>query len=281
MSKQLLTLANLTFVATGLLFGCSQGKNQSETPVTQEQGKLEIRANGEDLVREGFVSKDDWQISFDHVYVNLADVTAYQSDPPFHAEANNDIKAKEKISLEQATTVDLAEGDESAEPVLIKELTEAPAGKYNALSWKMVKGENEPTEAQTIVMDGKAQKDEETIDFTLKIDKEYEYICGEFVGSERKGILEAGSTADLELTFHFDHIFGDADASADNEMNTNALGFEPLAALAKDGKLEVEMSELESELPAEDYENLEQALVGLGHVGEGHCRESTTADTEK
>ncbi|NER45820.1 MAG: DUF4382 domain-containing protein [Symploca sp. SIO1A3] len=279
MSRQLLTLANLTFVATGLLFGCSQGANQNETPATIEQGNLEIRANGEDFVREGFVSKDDWQISFDHVYVNLADVTAYQSDPPFHAEANSDIEAKETVSFEEATTVDLAEGNESAEPVLIKEFAEVPAGKYNALSWKMVQGEDEPIEDQTIVMEGKAQKDGQTIDFSIKIDQEYEYVCGEFVGGERKGKLEAGGTADLELTFHFDHIFGDADASADDDLNTNALGFAPLAALAKDGKLEVEMSELESELSAEDYENFEQALMGLGHVGEGHCQESTTADT--
>ena len=281
MSKQLLTLANLTFLATGLLFGCSQGENQRETPTTQEQGTLEIRTNGEDFVREGFVSKDNWQISFDHVYVTLADVTAYQSDPPFNAEAHSDIKAKEKVSLEQPKTVDLAEGNESAEPILVKKFAEVPAGKYNAVSWKMVKGDSEPAEGQTIVMDGTAQKDDQTIDFTLKIDKEYQYICGEFVGGERKGILEAGGTADLELTFHFDHLFGDAEASADDDINTNALGFEPLAALAKDGKLEVEMSQLESELPAKDYETLEKALVGLGHVGEGHCKESSKTDTKK
>ncbi|NET62628.1 MAG: DUF4382 domain-containing protein [Symploca sp. SIO2E6] len=280
MSRQLLTLANLTFVATGLLFGCSQGENQDETPVTQEQGKLEIRANGEDFIREGFVSKDDWQISFDHVYVNLADITAYQTDPPFHAEANSDIQIKEEVSFEEAKTVDLAEGDESAEPILVQELAEAPAGKYNALAWKMVKGESEPTEGQTLVMEGKAKKEEQTIDFTLKIDQEYEYICGEFVGGERKGILETGGAADLELTFHFDHVFGDADASADDDTNTNALGFKPLAALAEDGKLEVEMSELESQLSAKDYEKLEKALMGLGHVGEGHCQDLTTTDTK-
>jgi len=281
MSTQLLTLANLTFVATGMLFGCSQGANQSEPPATQEQGKLEIHANGEDFVREGFVSKDNWQISFNHVYVNLIEVTAYQSDPPFHAEANSDIKAKEKVSLDQAKTVDLAEGDESAEPVLIQKFAEVPAGKYNALSWKMVKGEDEATEAQTIVMDGTAEKDGQTIDFTIKIDKEYEYICGEFVGGERKGILKPGGSTDLELTFHLDHIFGDADASAENDINTNALGFEPLVTLAKDGKLEVEMSQLESELPANDYETLEKALVGIGHVGESHCQASTITDTKK
>ncbi len=281
MSRQLLILTSLTLMTTGLLLGCAQGENQSETSAQQEQGTLEIRANGEDFVREGFVSKDDWKISFDHFYVTLADITAYQSDPPFNAEANSEIKVKEKVSFEQAKTVDLAKGDESAEPILIQKFAEVPAGKYNALSWKIVKGKSEPAEAQTIVMEGTAEKDGQTIDFTVKIDNEYEYICGEFVGGERKGILKTGSTADLELTFHLDHIFGDADAAADDDINTNALGFEPLAALAKDGKLEVEMSQLESEIPAKDYENLEKALVGLGHVGEGHCQESIKTDTKK
>lgn len=52
-------------------------------------GSLVIRANGEDFVREGFVTKDGWEVSFDHVYVTLAEVTAYQSDPAFDAEAGS------------------------------------------------------------------------------------------------------------------------------------------------------------------------------------------------
>jgi len=36
-------------------------------------GKLQFYANGEDFVRQGFVSKDGWSISFDHVYITLSD----------------------------------------------------------------------------------------------------------------------------------------------------------------------------------------------------------------
>ena len=37
-------------------------------------GTLELRANGEDFIRQGFTSKDGWQIEFDHVYTNIQDL---------------------------------------------------------------------------------------------------------------------------------------------------------------------------------------------------------------
>jgi len=46
-------------------------------------GRLQVYANGEDFVRQGFVSKDGWSINFDHVYITLADITAYQTEPPY------------------------------------------------------------------------------------------------------------------------------------------------------------------------------------------------------
>ena len=282
MKKLLLALVSLSFPFTGMLFGCSGNETardapvetQSTTQATSGKGKLQIRANGEDFVREGFVSKDGWQISFDHVYTNLADVTAYQSDPPFNAEADSSIQAKEKVVIDEVKTIDLAEGDESAEPILVAEVTEAPTGQYNALSWKMVKADAGSFEDQTLVMDGKAEKEGQTIDFVIKIDQELEFICGEFVGDQRKGILPQDGTTDLEATFHFDHFFGDADTPADDALNTGALGFEPLAALAQNGKLEVDQTQLKSELSAEDYKKLQELLPSLGHVGEGHCRET-------
>lgn len=296
MKRQLLILASLTFLSPGALFGCTQGETQSnqtpaatqaETPATTQTqaatapsaegtGKLQVRANGEDFVRAGFVSKDGWKISFDHVYVNLADVTAYQSDPPFNSEKDSEVKAKQKVVLDQAKTLDLAEGDEKAQPILVEEVSNAPAGQYNALSWKMAKAEEGPAKGNTLVMDGTAQKDGQNIDFVIKIDQEYEYVCGEFVGDQRKGILQKDATADLEATFHFDHIFGDADTPASDDLNKGALGFAPLAALAKDGKLEADMAQLKSGLSAEDYQKFEKLLPSLGHVGEGHCKETKT-----
>ncbi|MGB7443326.1 MAG: DUF4382 domain-containing protein [Coleofasciculaceae cyanobacterium] len=282
MKKQLLTLVSLSFLLTGMLFGCSENETASNAPVetqsntqaTSNKGKLQIRANGEDFVREGFLSKDGWQISFDHVYTNLADVTAYQSDPPFNAIADSSIQAKEKVVIDEVKTVDLAEGDESAEPILVAEVTEVPSGQYNALSWKMVRADAGPFEDQVLVMEGKAEKEGQTVDFVIKIDQELEFICGEFVGDQRKGILPKDGTTDLEATFHFDHLFGDADTPADDALNMGALGFQPLANLAEAGKLEVDQTQLKSELSAEDYKKLQELLPSLGHVGEGHCRET-------
>lgn len=239
----------------------------------QAEGTLQIRANGEDFVRQGFESKDGWQIEFDHIFVNLAAVTAYQSDPPFDPETDETPQAETFVSLEEITTVDLAEGDADAEPVLVAELS-APEGRYNALSWQMVAADSGPAADQVMVLVGEATQEDQTITFTLEIDQELGYICGDFVGDERKGILAAGEVAEVEATFHFDHIFGDGEADADDPINTGALGFQPLADLADGDELRVDLATLAAELSEEDGELLRQALIGLGHVGEGHCEET-------
>jgi biopolymer transport protein ExbD len=288
MRKQLLILAGLTFLVPGVMLGCSprettgepQAQTQTQTQAQQETGTLQIRANGEEFAREGFVSKDGWKISFNHVYTNLADITAYQSEPPFNPETDKNVQAKEKVVVAQAKTVDLAQsGEGEADSVLVGEVPNAPVGHYNALSWRMVPATAGPAQGQTLVMDGTAEKEGRTVNFVLNIDREFEYVCGEFVGDERKGIVQAGETADLEATFHFDHLFGDADKSPDDPVNQQALGFEPLAALAQNSKLEVDTAQLKSELSAENYQRLQEILPTLGHVGEGHCRETTTQTT--
>ncbi|NER29111.1 MAG: DUF4382 domain-containing protein, partial [Symploca sp. SIO1C4] len=152
--KVQLLWASLILLSTGMLLGCSQNANNSETQSLEQKGVLQFRANGEDFVRKGFVSKDGWQISFNHLYVNLAEITAYQSEPSFNAEAGGSIQAQEKVVFEQAKTVDLAEGDEDAESILVAEVANAPTGQYNALSWKMVKAQQGSAIGQTLVMDG-------------------------------------------------------------------------------------------------------------------------------
>lgn len=235
------------------------------------EGTLQLRANGEDFVRQGFVTADGWNITFDNVYVTLANITAYQADPPFDADAGGQPEAEVNVTADQTYTVDLAEGDENAETILIDELT-APAGRYNAISWEMVPATDGPSSGAVITMMGNAQRDGETINFTIQLDRESTETCGDFVGDERKGILEADATADLEATFHFDHIFGDGEAAPDDEINTGALGFDPFAALAEGGTLVADPATLQAELSAEDYEQLQQKH--LAHVGEGHCNTS-------
>lgn len=283
MKKPFVTLASLALLVPVVLLGCSPTQtsttqdSQTETPPastsSNEVGTIQFRANGEDFVRQGFVSKDGWQIDFDHVYVNLVDGTAYETYTPYDAEAGGEPQAKQTISLVIQKTVDLAEGDENAETIIVNEVP-APPGRYNAISWKMAKAAEGPAEGQVLVMQGTATKDSQTIPFTVKIDQELEFTCGDYVGDERKGILQPGETAQLEATFHFDHLFGDAEAAADDEINTGALGFDPLAAIAEGGQLDANLATLEKKLSAEDYNTLIAILPSLGHVGEGHCKES-------
>ena len=236
-----------------------------------EEGTLQFNANGEDFVRQGFISKDGWAISFDHVYVTLADVTAYQSDPPYDPHSGSEIQAQVEVSLDGMHTVDLAEGGEDAPPLLAGEVTDAPVGHYNAVSWKMPRASNGPASGYSLVVVGTAEKEEQIVDFTIKIEPEYTYTCGEYIGDERKGMLQKDGTADLEMTFHFDHIFGDAETPLDDDLNVGAPGFDPFAGAAEGGSLDVDMAGLQAKLATGDYQTLVDTLLTLGHVGEGHC----------
>jgi hypothetical protein len=286
MRRQFLALTSLMIVLPLLIQACTGNESPTAdaptaetaaTPETEqttgETGTLQIRANGEDFVRQGFVSKDGWEISFDHIYVNLAEITAYQTDPPYDPEAGSALQASQEVKVEEVKTIDLAAGDESAEPVLVEEV-EAPAGRYNALSWEMVNADEGPASGYAMVIQGVATKDGETVNFTLNVDEELAFSCGDFVGDERKGILEPGGTADVEATFHFDHLFGDGEAAPDDEINTGALGFQPLADLAEGGELTADTADLEQNLSEEEYNKLLEILPSLGHVGEGHCEET-------
>ncbi len=274
--EKLALFTSLTGLASTLLVSCTTPDGSQENLTTNtannaELGTLALVANGEDFVRQGFVSKDGWQIEFAHVYVTLAQVSAYQSDPPFTAEADSKIQAQETIVLvSEPTTVDLATGDENAPPILVAAV-DAPAGSYNALSWKLVPAEEGVAAGHTILLNGTATKADQILDFTIKINQPLAYTCGEFVGEGRKGILKGDKQAEVETTFHFDHIFGDAEAAADDEINTGALGFQPLANLAQDNTLEVDSASLKENLSSSGYQALEQAIFSLGHVGEGHC----------
>ncbi len=234
-------------------------------------GTLVINANGEDFVRQGFTDKDGWQISFDHVYVTLGDIVAAQSDPPFEAGKGQSLEAKEQVKVAEPITVDLAEGDTEADPIAVVEIPEAPSGRYNALAWRLAPAEAGPAAGYPLMMVGSATKANETIPFQIQLADQLAFSCGDFVGDERKGILESSDTADVEATFHFDHLFGDGEAAADDEINTGALGFGTLAALADGGKLTLNSEQLEEQMSAEDYSQLKTILASLGHVGEGHC----------
>lgn len=273
----LVTVSSLGLLGLG---GC--GVIQSDNPgssakaaIPEGKGQLEIRANGEDFVRNGFTSKDGWVISFEHLYIGLADVVALQTSPPFDPDQGEapDIQ----IQTEQApvTVVDLA--NDEAPTALIVQFPDAQAGRYNALGWSVVPAPSGPSTGQSLRLEGQANKGSETIVFTLDWDRRYEYLCGDFIGDQRKGILKAGNRADLEATFHFDHLFGDGDAPPEDELNQTALGFGPFAALAEDSTVITNRDDLQNQLSPANFYSLEEAIAGLAHVGEGHCKQIAAA----
>lgn len=262
MKHNSLTLLILSLMIALLMTACAG----------QETGTLEFRANGEDFVRQGFISKDGWNVSFDTVEVTLDDVTAYQTDPPYDPLQDPQLDAQSQVVLGGPFTVDLAQGDENADTILVGEISDVPVGHYNAISWRMVPGDS----GYPLTISGSAEKDGRTVDFTINVDEDFTFSCGDFVGDARKGVLQADGNADLEMTFHFDHIFGDADTPADDDLNLGAPGFDPFAGAAQDDTLQMSLSDMQNVLSAEDYQLLVDVLPSLGHVGEGHCHYGDT-----
>ena len=258
-----------------VLTACTQTENNNDTTSSTEnqndgQGNLALVANGEDFIRQGFTTKDGWRIDFNYAYVTIDQITAYQTDPPFDPEGEDQLQEVESIVLlEQPKTIDLAEGDENAPSIKVME-TSAPVGSYNAINWTIT---SNPETNSGIVLDGVASKDGQTIEFVLNLPTELTYLCGEYVGDERKGILQGDQPTELEVTFHFDHLFGDSETPADDDLNVEALGFDPIAEIAQqDSKVELNLEQLQSQLSSANYDKLTKNLESLGHVGEGHCR---------
>ncbi|AIE74051.1 hypothetical protein [Synechocystis sp. PCC 6714] len=236
------------------------------------QGTLLVRANGEERAREGLTTKDGWSLDFDHVYVSLAEINAYQIESAFDASTDAPLPdTAVAIAIPGPPVVDLAVAGKDAETILVGE-TPAPAGKFNALSWQMPLATEGPAQGYSILLEGIATKDGQTIPFKLGIQEELGFVCGDYVGDERKGILPPGGKADLEATFHLDHLFGEGKNPADSEINLGSFGFEPLLAFAQDGKIAVNTETLKKSLPEAEYQVFLQVLDNIGHVGEGHCR---------
>ncbi len=219
-------------------------------------GTLQFFANGEELITEGFIApkltKDGWELTFHHAFVAISHITAYQADPPYDTRSGKAVSATHTVVLDGLHVVDLAAGSQDDPPVFAGEVKGAPAGHYNAISWKMARDEKGLLAGYSMLLIGKAEKDGQTVDFRIRTAEEATYTCGEFVGDARKGFLDEGGLEDLEMTFHFDHIFGRADKDADDPMNLEAVGFAPFADGSKVHEIRLEG-------------------MHIGHAGEGHC----------
>jgi hypothetical protein len=230
------------------------------TKTPQGTGTIIFTANGEDFVREGFVSRDGWAISFDKVYVNIVDPTAYNS------------KDGLKSILKNAYFVDLAAGDAKAEPIVVGQNEKVLHGNYQSLKFSIKKAASGEYKDSSIIMIGTAKKAGKSVNFTIRLDEELDFDGKEgFVGDEVKGVLAENGKTSVEMTFHFDHIFGDKEAGAGDHINTGSVGFDFFNAHAKDGKVDVTQVMLKNS-PA--YGTLIKAISTLGHLGEGHCEVS-------
>ena len=216
-------------------------------------GTLAFFATGEGLATRGFVepqrTKDGWTLRFDHVFVTLAEIAAHQAEPPYDARQGGAIAAVATVGLDGVRTLDVVQGD--ADDRLLVAAVAAPEGHFNAVSWRMAPAADGPHAGYAMVFVGTAERDGAAARFVLRSAETRAYRCGEYVGDERKGFVVAGATADVELTFHLDHVFGRADRPADDPMNVAALGFDPFAA-GGDHAISLEG-------------------LHIGHAGEGHC----------
>ena len=251
MKKQVILF--LLMASVFMLFASSCSK------APQGSGTIIFTANGEDFVREGFVEKNGWDVSFDKVYVNIVNPTAYNSEGL-------------KSILKGAFFTDLAEGEKDADPIIVGKTEKVPHGNYQSLKFSIKRAKSGEFKDYSIVMIGTAKKGKETVNFTIKLDEEIDFDGKEgFVGDEIKGLLAENGETDVEMTFHFDHIFGDKEAAADDHINAGSVGFDFFNAYTKDGVLDVSQDMLKE---AADYSKLIKALSSLGHLGEGHCEAS-------
>ncbi len=236
------------------IFGGCEKKNQP----SKATGTIIFTANGEDFVRNGFVDRSNWHLQFDTVLVNLVSPTAYSHLEPLDSQV-----------LDGRHPVDLAAGDENAAPVVVGMVNNAPVGNYLSLRFGLRRLNDGPYRGASIVLIGTATRNTDTVPFTIRLSEELDFDGKEgYVGRDVKGVLPPDDSTTVEMTFHFDHIFGDSEAPADDHINTGSVGFEFFHRFVENGRVDIQQEKLKDE---PEYEKLLSAITTLGHLGEGHC----------
>ncbi|MBF0235943.1 MAG: hypothetical protein HQK65_23355 [Desulfamplus sp.] len=276
-----------------VLYSLACGGGNSST--TSETGTLHLKANGEQFVQNGFTSKDGWAIQFSHVYITIANPTAFQvqdgitqlEKPRFHAghsHAGLAAGGEHQVSLGEHL-IDLKKGDShDNNKVLLKSFSSVKIGNYNRLAWSMVNTSSSSSlltglstadaiqaMGNCVTLMGNASKSGNIIDFKIAFDEEVYYQTTE--ANEAEGIVAPGGEGTAEMTFHFDHIFGDLTTPLDEGVNPDALGFQPFADLDTntDGKIEVNLNTCYSSMSATHVNSLLKDYYTLGHSGESHA----------
>ena len=217
------------------------------------RGTIRFTANGEDFIANGFVSKDGWNINFDRVLVNLSGITAYN---PEDTKLKAELPGPYLVNLKDSPIVEVAN------------LKDLPKGNYQSLKFNLTPLKEGEFKGYSIIMEGEAEKNGERLDFLIKLNEELTFDGREgYVGDRIKGLLKEDET-EVEMTFHFDHIFGDIEADANDHINTGSPGFDFFMPLSGEGRLTAEQDELRG---FENYSLLIGSIETLGHLGEGHC----------
>lgn len=279
-------------------YSCTEDSSPSDT--ISGSGTLIFYANGEGFVADGFTSEDDWEISFDNVYVTLSGITAYQAPVRNHEsnakhaghDHNTIPEGSEHVALDGEYFLDLKAYPLAFEAARVEGALE---GNYNYLTFNMVKATAETSGVAaeavnySLVMIGTAKKSGVTVDFTLKFDEELAfYDCGP--QETYDGVLEDSGEASTEMTFHFDHIFGDAEEGVGafptdpQYMSYWGIGFDPFAriagALDSNGDPDPAGSPYSAVILQPDMElnmnnaiffQLKTTMTTLGHLVEAHC----------
>lgn len=228
------------------------------TACSEKTGTLEIRANGEDFVTEGFISKEGYTIDFDNVLINIGNIKAY-----------NPQDEKLSTTIKVATLIDLKKGTPADPTVAVRKLENVPEGNYQSLRFSLKQIESGEYAGYSIILIGSATKDEKTTPFLIKLNEELTFDGREgYVGDSIKGLVDPGESSDVEMTFHFDHLFGNIEAPADDHVNSGSPGFDFFMTYENNGSIDVNQNQM---IENPQYDKLIRALESLGHLGEGHC----------
>jgi hypothetical protein len=263
-------------------------------------GSVNVVVDGEDGARLGYPNgsgdeviefADEWSLSFDRVLVAVEE---------FHLRASD---GDDALLTTDPVVVDL-----SSEVVLAHVFDSVPARRWDQVSYRVVPPTTlsraigvEPADLQRMVdagnsllLEGTATRGTESVAFSFGIPLTVRNQDCE-AGDETAGlIVPEASTAEANLTIHFDHLFFDSYATEEP-----ALRFDAIAAMAVDGGVTFEMLRGQSMTDVRDaagepimdgtdavvydpgpltvggdtlYDYILAASSTTGHfLGEGHC----------
>lgn len=220
-----------------------------------------FKANGEEFIRKGFIDKNNWHLTFTDVFVNLTNINAVS-------------ESGKKIELHGNFWINLLDGSDDL--IEIAKVTNVNPGNYKDLQFS-VSPQNNKCPNCSMLIKGTATKDNKKVKFTIKINESILWDAPDgYVGKTIKGIVTNKKDGEEEISFHFDHLFGDVTASKDDHVNTNSVGFDYFMQYEKNNSIDISQDAL---IKDKEYEKLIKAIWSLGHSGEGHAKIIKTSTT--